>query len=111
MTEPRDGKSWLLGIGPGLLLSCLAVVAIWSVDYVPLHDGPEYIAACAYAHQLEDPDSPRHAYLIRSTAVTTQGYLTAGLEQRRSELQGALELMARIAPTPRLGLDSHPAGP
>src|SRR3954451_8566113 len=63
--------------------SVAAVLAIWCVDYLPTHDGPQHLLLGHLENHFDDPGAGWARYLTPSTQVTAFGFLFvfAPLEQ------------------------------
>ncbi len=55
-------------------LAALLVAAVWCVDYLPTHDGPQHIFAIHAANHLDDASNGYGRYLELASPVTNHGF-------------------------------------
>ncbi|MBK8014331.1 MAG: hypothetical protein IPK13_23655 [Deltaproteobacteria bacterium] len=59
----------------GVAFGCLLLaLAIFSVRYIPTHDGPNHLAGCVLRERLSDPTSFLHAYLQVGSPLSSAGF-------------------------------------
>jgi hypothetical protein len=56
------------------LLALLAVASVWSVDYLPTHDGPQHIFGVHAAQRLDEPDTGYGRFLAPNVPLTAHGF-------------------------------------
>jgi hypothetical protein len=76
-----------------LLLALGLLAALWCVDYLPTHDGPQHVFAAHAAQHLDDPGPGYGRFLERGAPVTNLGFSTLfGALERRLPWRPALAL-------------------
>jgi hypothetical protein len=56
------------------LLALLAVASVWSVDYLPTHDGPQHIFSVHAAHRLDESTTGYGRFLAPNVPLTNHGF-------------------------------------
>ena len=72
MSNKNKSSAWTWLVAG--LLSLGLLVCVFSVDYVPTHDGPNHIASCVLDGRIDDSTSGVGDYLVHGAPVTTLGF-------------------------------------
>jgi hypothetical protein len=75
-------SAWWLWFGSLALASCLLVLAVWSVPYIPTHDGPQHVMSGHIENHYADPGAiyPRHLSPAPQFAARGFAFLFVPLE-------------------------------
>lgn len=56
------------------LVALLALASLWSVDYLPTHDGPQHIFGVHASQRLDDPATGYGRFLEPNLPITGHGF-------------------------------------
>ena len=57
------------------LLAAMSLAAIWSIDYLPTHDGPQHIYTVHAANHLAEPDNGYGRFLEAGHPISAMGFV------------------------------------